>query len=89
VTTSRSRRELEAAWHERVGRARSSYNQNVAVCAELLAEHLLESQPDTSFALTRALRREAEMLKEYMRVVTIYADLVVRGVVPEEEPDSF
>ena len=32
--------------------------------------------------------RESEALKEYTRVVRIYADLLIHGNVPDEDPDS-
>ena len=40
--------------------------------------------PDGSYAYRRALRAETLALREYSRVLRIYQDLAVRGVVPDE-----
>jgi hypothetical protein len=92
VDTQPSRSTLEDAWRERVNRARTQYERTAAICAELLAERMLAfpaqptPDPDGTLTLRHALRRETEALNEYMRVLRIYTDLHVHGVVPEEHP---
>jgi hypothetical protein len=41
--------------------------------------------PDGHFSYRKALQDEALALAEYQRVLHIFADLVMRGVIPEEE----
>ena len=90
--TQPTRSTLEDAWQERVNRARTKYEKNVAICAELLAERMLafpmqpSPDPDGTLTLRHALRREAEALREYLRILRIYTDLHVYGIIPDEDP---
>ena len=94
MAQGRSRQELQLAWRQRVTRARDRYKKQVAICVEVMAERLLAfpmrpvPDPDGTLKLSQALRRESEALKEYTRVVRIYADLLIHGNVPDEDPDS-
>jgi hypothetical protein len=91
---ARPRLELQAAWQQRLKRARSLYAEKVAIRKELLAEHRgrvwpinLEPDPDGRFALHLALQEESEARTEYMRVMRI-TRLIPHGTPPEEDPDS-
>jgi hypothetical protein len=86
-----SRRELEAAWRERVNRARSRYEEKVAIRKEMLAERSVwtinrEPDPDGRFALHLALQEESATRGEYMRVLRIFSKLILDGTLPEEDP---
>jgi lipopolysaccharide biosynthesis regulator YciM len=88
-----SRRELEIMWRERVDQARSRYEYKSVVCKLLLAERveafpILSPDPDGTLALHQALQREFETRGEFRRVLRIYTDLVTRGSVPADNPDS-
>ena len=57
VTARLSRRELQAAWQQRLKCARSLYTEKVAIRKEMLAERRgLEPDPDGRFALHLALQ---------------------------------
>jgi hypothetical protein len=80
-------------WRERVDQARSRYKYKSAVRNLLLAEHvevfpILSPDPDRTLALHQTLQRESEALREYVRFLRIYTDLVTRGSVPADNPDS-
>jgi hypothetical protein len=85
---SPSRRELEAAWQCRVERARAHYKEESKQLSITIAAHepLSELNPDGGFAIRRAIHKESEALREYSRVLKIFTDLVVRQVVPDEDP---
>ena len=88
-----SRRELEATWRERLSRARSRYQEKAAIRRQIVAERpewptSLEPDPDGRFALYRALQEESAAWTEYMRLLTIYTELILHGTPPEEDPDS-
>jgi hypothetical protein len=46
------------------------------------------SDPDRALALHQARQLKSEVLKEFMRVLRIYTDLVVHRIVPKEDPDD-
>jgi hypothetical protein len=82
------RRELEAAWRERVNRARSRYEEKAAICKEMLAERSVwpinrEPDPDGRFALSVALQEESAARTEFTRVLRIYTELVLHGTPPD------
>ena len=88
-----SRRELEDACRERVNRARSRYEEKTAIRKEMVAERSLwpinrETDPDGRFALNLALQEESEARKEFVRVLTIFTELILHGTPREEEPGS-
>ena len=90
-----SRRELQAAWQQRLKRARSLYAEKVAIRKEMLAERRgrvwpinLEPDPDGRFALHLALQEESAARREYIRVLRIFTKLILHGTPPEEDPDS-
>jgi hypothetical protein len=93
VAAGSSRRELEAAWRERLSRARSRYQEKAAIHKEMVAERSVwtinrEPDPDGRFALHLALREESAPRGEYMRVLRIFSKLILDGTPPEEDPDS-
>ena len=88
-----SRRKLEAEWHQRLKRARSGYEETVAIRQEMLAERSewpidLQPDPDGRFALHLAFQEESAARTEYMRVLRIFTKLILHGTPPEEDPDS-
>ena len=87
------RREVEAVWLERLKRARSRYEEKMAIRRQMVAERpvwpiSLAPDPDGRFALTLALKEESAARTEYMRLLRIYAGLILHGTPPEEEPGS-
>ena len=91
-----SRRELQAAWQQRLKRARSLYVEKVAILKEMLAERRgrvwpinLEPDPDGRFALHLALQEESAARTEYMRILRIVNELIREGTLREEEPGLF
>jgi hypothetical protein len=82
---------LEAAWHQRLNRARSRYEEKAANRKEMSAERSvrpinLQRDPDGRFALNLALQDETTSRTEYMRVLKIFLKLILDGTLPEEEP---
>ena len=87
------RRELEAEWHQRLNRARSRYEEKLAIRKEMLAERSvwpinLQPDPDGRFALNLARQEESAARTEYMRVLKIFLQLILHGTPPKEEPGS-
>ena len=87
------RREFEAQWRERVNRARSRNEEKLAIRRQMVGERLewpisLAPDPDGRFALNQALKEESAARTEYMRLLRIYAGLILHGTPPEEEPGS-
>ena len=87
------RRELEAAWREGVDSVRARYAEKVAIRRQVVAERpvlpmCLEPDLDGRFALHLALQEESAARTEYMRVLTIHTELILRGMPPEKEPGS-
>ena len=90
-----SRRELQAAWQQRLKRARSLYAKKAAISKEMLAERRgrvwpinLKPDPDGRFALHLALQEESAARTEYMRVLRIYTKLMREGTLPEDKSGS-
>ena len=93
VAAGSSRRELEAAWREGLSRARFRYQDKAAIRRQIVAESpvwpiSLEPDPDGRFALYRALQEESAAWTEYMRLLTIYTELILHGTPPDEDPGS-
>ena len=81
-----SRRELQAAWQQRLKHARSLYAEKVAIRKEMLAERRgrvwpinLEPEPDGRFALHLALQEESAARTEYMRILRIVNEFIREG----------
>jgi hypothetical protein len=72
-----SEMELERVWQTRVSAAWQVYEQSTREFNGLVASC-------DSEVMRQARRRESLALKEYMRALRIYTDLVIYGSVPEE-----
>jgi len=79
------REALEELWRGRVQSAMNCYRDAKAECAKAISAQSDVEPPDGSFAYRRALRIENTALAEYRRVLTIFTDLTVSGVVPPED----
>jgi hypothetical protein len=87
------RREVEAAWLERLKLARSRYEEKVAIRRKMVAERPVwpinpQSDPDGRFALNQALQEESAARTEYMRLLRIFTALILHGTPPDEDPGS-
>ena len=81
----RSFEELRRLWQGRLNEARSAYEQAVARTESALGQETsASSSADPALTRRLALFREAAAREEYVRVLKVYAYLVVRGIAPEE-----
>ena len=82
-----SRAELEQVWRTRLSESRTSYDVSVAQCRKVLKEQKRFGipAPDGSFAVRQALVQETAARNDYMRVLQIFTDLVVRGKIPPDD----
>ena len=79
-----SRAELEQLWRTRLSESRSRYDLSVAQCRNVMAEQKFGMPaPDGSFAVRQALTHESAARNEYMTILQIFTDLVVRGKIPD------
>ena len=80
-----SRAELQQVWRTRLTESRTSYDLSVAQCRDVLKEQKRFGMPapDGSFAVRQAHLQESAARNEYMRVLQIFTDLVVRGKIPD------
>ena len=85
-----SRTELELVWQAHVRSARQRYDEESQEFSRIAAQFQegLYQAPDGGAALRLARQRESLALKEYMRTLQIYTDLVLKGVLPDERPKS-
>jgi len=81
--SGRSFEEVRILWHGRLNEARLAYERAVAQTEAALKEGVAAA-PDAALARRLALFRESAAREEYVRILKIYADLVVRGISPEE-----
>ena len=79
------RMELEELWRSRVAEAKSRYdtarNRTNAVIRDF---PFADTAADGHFAYRHAIGLENVTIAEYNRVLRIFADLVHRGIVPDE-----
>ena len=81
--------ELENIWRERVRQARLRYEQESKAFRETWGEHFQNLLGlEGSLAIQQALKRESAALKEYVRVLSAFADLVLTGKAPREHAAS-
>jgi hypothetical protein len=82
--------ELELVWQAQVRGARQRYEEEARKFSQIATEFQqgLYQTPDGGVALHLARQRESLALNEYMRILQIYTDLVLRGILPEEPPKS-
>jgi hypothetical protein len=83
-------RELEIVWRERMKDAYGIYLERQTEAHELSTRTaVLDSfGPDGVFAIRQARSRELAALKEYVRIVRIYTNLVLHGIKPDDDPKS-
>ena len=81
-----SRAELEQVWRTRLTESRNKYDLTVTQFRKILEEqkHLGIPAPDGSLAVRNARVQESAARNEYMRVLKIFTDFVVRGKIPPE-----
>jgi hypothetical protein len=75
--------QLESLWRERMKRAYELYRERSTYADRLLTETLANMNrfsPDDVHALTEARLQTSEALKDYVRIVRLYTDLVVHGI---------
>lgn len=84
-----SRYDLERLWRERVNGALVNYQRAKNLCSERVVELQtgMTPSPDGNLAVTWASHAESAALKEYLRVLRIFADLVVNGHIPNEQAE--
>jgi len=75
---------VEALWRSKLMKARREYS-----CAEANRRDAVEveqqypnSRPDGAYAVSKAARVEAAARIEYIRILAIFTDLVLRGTLP-------
>ena len=85
-----SRTELELVWQGYVRSARQRYDEQCEEFDRVTTEFQarLYQSPDGGEAMRLARHRQSLALNEYMRTLRIYTDLVLKGVLPEESPNS-
>jgi len=70
-------------WKGRLDEARAAYEKAVALLEAVLREgDSAQASPDVALRRRLALFRETEAREEYVRVLKIYADLVVHNIAP-------
>lgn len=82
-----SQLEIGKAWQARLRDAEEAYRERQREVAAIYADQEFREAlgSDAWPAFREALRQETHALREYQRVLRIFTDLVVRGVVPPEE----
>ena len=82
---AQSKQDLENIWRERVRQARARYEEAHAGFRAVWDEHFHERMTaDPSFAIEQAHKAETAALRDYMKVLKIFMDLVLHGKVPRE-----
>ena len=78
---------LETLWRQRLSDARLRLNFAVNYVNEIQRDFSSGElpAPDGRIAYHRALRAESFALREYSRALHLFADLVVRSKVPDEQ----
>ena len=83
-----ARQALEDYWRDRLENAAAKYQ---AAKKAVAAAQEFQSQvpsPDGGFAFRQALRTETEALIEYKRAVTMFNNLILYDMVPDEGHDG-
>jgi hypothetical protein len=79
----RSHLGLQDAWRAKLAAAERSYHDVAADLQTLLEEHTsLAATPDLIPGLREARERKAAARAEYLRILRIFTDLVLRGKAP-------
>lgn len=80
------RRVLEDLWRERLSDARLRLDFARNYLGEVGHDPLGDSPaPDGHFAFQRAIKAERFALPEYIRILRLFSDLVMNGIVPDED----
>jgi hypothetical protein len=81
-----SERELERVWQTRVNAAGQVYDETAREFNRLVTQVNGDFVEFSSHSevIRQARRRQSLALKEYMRALRIYTDLIIYGTVPEE-----
>jgi hypothetical protein len=81
-----NKREMEDIWRERVREARDRYTQAAELFRATWDKHFdTQMNRDGVPAIQRAREAESRALAEYVRVMKIFANLVISGQIPPEE----
>jgi hypothetical protein len=85
-----SRIELELAWGRRLKIAFDRRLQTLKQYEEAFQDYAAncDPSPEGLLSIQKAHCSESDATEEYLRVLTIFTDLVVRGIVPKEDPWS-
>ena len=83
--STRSRKDIEDFWRARLQRAREQHQNAMDESRRAILDHALGASepPDGSFALQQLHTRESAALREYMRVLKVFTDLIVNDKIPE------
>lgn len=89
IPGSRPLKDLEEEWHKRVQSAASRYREAARDFKTVRIDFPITEAncPDGITAIWQARRRELAALEDYLRVLRIYTDLIVHGVVPPADVD--
>jgi len=81
------RKAVEDLWHQRLRGVKLRLEAAQQDLHEFLRENPFRelSSPDGHYAYRQAIRAERLALQEYARVRRIYDDLMVRGIIPDED----
>jgi hypothetical protein len=84
--SSPSRQELEEIWRQRVRQARLRYEDASAAFRSTWGEHFeTRLSADPMHAIQQARKVESQALTEYVRVLKIFTELVLRGKAPRDQ----
>jgi hypothetical protein len=84
--SSPSRQELEEIWRQRVREARLRYEEACAAFRSTWGEHFETGlSADPTHAIQEARKVESQALAEYVRVLKIFTELVLRGEAPRDK----
>jgi hypothetical protein len=78
------RKALEDAWRNRLQEAKQKVDAARNRVNEMKEEALSIPAPDSGYSVRQAMQAENLALKEYRRVLTVYRELAVSGVIPQE-----
>lgn len=81
------RRKLENLWRAKVQAAHERYRRAAVQSHSVMEEQQqkLLTGADGFHAVTMAVREESAALREYRRVLKIFTELLVHGMLPPEE----
>jgi len=84
-------KELQAQWLERLQGASDQYRQASAAYRMVAQDYQgrVMPSPDGDLSLRQALQNQNKARAEYARVLRIFTDLLLNGIVPEEAPPPF